>query len=175
MAMLSSYVLWYNQKYKRTGNLFQDRYRSEAVNSDAHLLCTLRYIHQNPIKAGIVKDIGEYPWSSDSAYVTQKQSFVDTEFMLSVFGRLQEYKDFMLGEETGQFIEDRNTITVTDEDVAGKLKGAMKRMNIYDLQKCEREDIRRVISAIRQTVKGASLRQISRVTGISVGIIRNIE
>lgn len=57
----ASYVYWYNWKYNRRGHLFQDRYRSEAVETDEYFLTVLRYIHQNPIKAGITKEIHSYP------------------------------------------------------------------------------------------------------------------
>ena len=50
----SSFVYWYNWKYDRLGHLFQERYRSEVVEIEAYLITVLRYIHQNPIKAGIV-------------------------------------------------------------------------------------------------------------------------
>ncbi len=60
----SSYVYWYNWKYKRCGHLFQDRYKSEAVEDERYLLTVLRYIYQNPLKAGLVKDIGAYKLSS---------------------------------------------------------------------------------------------------------------
>ena len=64
LKILSSYVFWYNKKYDRCGNLFQDRYKSEPINTDAHLLCAARYIHQNPIKAGIANIISDCKWSS---------------------------------------------------------------------------------------------------------------
>jgi REP element-mobilizing transposase RayT len=60
----AKYVYWYNKKYKRTGHLFQDRYKSEPVNDEKYLLTVLRYIHANPIKAGIVNNISKYTWSS---------------------------------------------------------------------------------------------------------------
>ncbi|MCL2672285.1 MAG: transposase [Clostridiales bacterium] len=44
------YVYWYNWKYKRTGHLFQDRYKSEPVENDEYYFTVLRYIHQNPIR-----------------------------------------------------------------------------------------------------------------------------
>lgn len=68
-----SYVYWYNSKYDRTGHLFQGRYKSEVVENDKYLLTVLRYIHQNPLKAGITKDIEEYKWSSYNEYVNNKQ------------------------------------------------------------------------------------------------------
>lgn len=44
-----SYVAWYNRKYNRVGHLYQDRFKSEAVENDEYLLTVLRYIHQNPL------------------------------------------------------------------------------------------------------------------------------
>ena len=56
----ASYVYWYNWKYGRRGHLFQDRYKSEVVENDSYFLTAIRYIHQNPLKANIVKDIADY-------------------------------------------------------------------------------------------------------------------
>jgi REP element-mobilizing transposase RayT len=56
----ASYVYWCNMKYERYGHLFQDRYKSEKVEDDKYLLVVLRYIHQNPIKAGIVEEAAKY-------------------------------------------------------------------------------------------------------------------
>ena len=48
-----SFAYHFNKKYKRVGHLFQDRYKSVTVGNDAYLLTALRYIHQNPQKAGL--------------------------------------------------------------------------------------------------------------------------
>ena len=60
------YAQYFNNKNGRIGHLFQNRFRSEPVNDERYLLVLLRYIHQNPVKAGIVKSIHEYKWSSYS-------------------------------------------------------------------------------------------------------------
>ena len=60
----SSYVYYYNHKYLRDGHLFRDRFKSEPVNDMAYFTVLLRYIHQNPVKAGIVKDVKDYEYSS---------------------------------------------------------------------------------------------------------------
>ncbi len=60
----SSYVHWYNNKYEIWGYLFGERYKSEVVENDKYFLIVLRYIHQNPIKAGKARNIEEYKWSS---------------------------------------------------------------------------------------------------------------
>ena len=46
------------------GHLFQDRYKSEKIEDDSYLLMATRYIHKNPVKAGIVKKPEKYKWSS---------------------------------------------------------------------------------------------------------------
>lgn len=80
----SSYVYWYNFKYSRTGHLFQDRFRSESVNNDEYFLTVLRYIHQNPIKAGLCTDVSKYKCSSYNDYL-YKTELTDIEFGLSLF------------------------------------------------------------------------------------------
>ena len=47
------FVYWYNIKYQRSGHLFQDRFKSEPVESDEYFLTVIRYIHQKPVKAGL--------------------------------------------------------------------------------------------------------------------------
>ncbi|SCG83872.1 hypothetical protein DW1_2308 [Proteiniborus sp. DW1] len=79
-----SYVYWYNRKYQRIGNLFQDRFKSEPVEDDKYFITVLRYIHQNPIKAGIAKDIKNYKWSSYIEYIEDK-GLTDREFVLKMF------------------------------------------------------------------------------------------
>ncbi|WP_198543854.1 transposase [Petroclostridium xylanilyticum] len=76
----ASYVYWYNMKYERYGHLFQDRYKSEKVEDDKYLLTVLRYIHQNPIKAGIVEEAIKYKWSSYIEYISQKGILTDIDF-----------------------------------------------------------------------------------------------
>lgn len=58
------YVRRFNYRYQRTGTLFEGRFRSSLVESDRYLLACLQYIELNPVRAGIVTDPGDYPWSS---------------------------------------------------------------------------------------------------------------
>ena len=55
------YALYFNRKYSRAGHLFQDRFKSEPVNDIAYFTTLLRYIHQNPLKAGFVQNVSDYP------------------------------------------------------------------------------------------------------------------
>lgn len=63
-----SYVSYVNKRYDRCGPLFQDRFLSEPVDDVGYFIKLLRYIHQNPLKAGMVNDLDAYPWSSWNEY-----------------------------------------------------------------------------------------------------------
>ena len=82
--LAGSFVFWYNNKYERVGHLFQDRFRSEPVEDDTYFLTVLRYIHQNPVKAGIVDKPEKYIWSSYNEYINLKNELTDIEFGLSI-------------------------------------------------------------------------------------------
>ncbi len=63
--LLTSYVVNFNQRYDRSGHLFQNRYKSIVCDADSYLLELIRYIHLNPLRAGLVTDIDaldRYPW-----------------------------------------------------------------------------------------------------------------
>ena len=76
----SRFVWWYNMKYERVGHLFQDRYRSEPVEDDTYFLTVLRYIMQNPVKAGLADAPGGWPWSSYIHYNGGEDFITDTAF-----------------------------------------------------------------------------------------------
>ena len=56
----SSYVYYYNRKYGRDGHLFKERFKSESVNDMTYFTVLLRYIHQNPVKAGFADRVKHY-------------------------------------------------------------------------------------------------------------------
>ena len=59
-----NYAIYFNKKHKRSGHLWQGRFKSWYVTDEAYLYTLMRYIEQNPLKAGMVKDISHYPYSS---------------------------------------------------------------------------------------------------------------
>ena len=58
------YVQYINRSYKRSGSLWEGRYKSSVVQAEIYLLACMRYIETNPVRAGMVADPGAYPWSS---------------------------------------------------------------------------------------------------------------
>ncbi|MCM2303120.1 MAG: transposase [Elusimicrobia bacterium] len=66
--LLTGYVTAFNFRHNRTGHLFQARYRSKHCLDDAHLAVVIRYIHENPVQAGLVTRACDWPWSSAGDY-----------------------------------------------------------------------------------------------------------
>lgn len=62
------YVRYFNFSYARSGTLYEGRFRSSVVEEDRYLIACLRYIELNPVRAGLVKDPGDYHWSSYRAH-----------------------------------------------------------------------------------------------------------
>jgi len=84
-----SYVYWFNLKYARSGHLFQDRFKSEAVEGDSYFMTALRYIHHNPVKAGLCKKLEAYKFSSYKDYLKGKSGLVDVDFVFSMISRAE--------------------------------------------------------------------------------------
>jgi putative transposase len=89
--LLTGYVVNFNRRHKRYGHLFQNRYKSILCEEDPYLLELTRYIHLNPLRAGIVKNLKElrfYAWSGHSALMgKQKRKWQDVGTVLAYFGR----------------------------------------------------------------------------------------
>lgn len=63
-ALGRRYVRWFNARHRRTGTLWEGRFRSTVVEADRYLLACMRYIELNPVRAGLVEDPAAYRWSS---------------------------------------------------------------------------------------------------------------
>lgn len=80
------YTRRYNLKYGLEGHLFQGRYKAILCDKDSYLIQLSAYIHLNPVRAGVVTDPSEYPWSSYRSYIKRDRvSLADRDFVLSLF------------------------------------------------------------------------------------------
>lgn len=69
------YTQRFNRRHKKEGQLFRGRYKAVLVDGDSHLLEVLRYIHRNPIRAGIVTSFDDYHWSSHQGYLSNAKKW----------------------------------------------------------------------------------------------------
>jgi REP element-mobilizing transposase RayT len=88
--LLTGYAVTFNRRHRRHGHLFQNRYKSILCQEDRYLLELVRYIHLNPLRAHVVKDIKEldsYPYVGHSVILNKKKNgWQDAEYVLALFG-----------------------------------------------------------------------------------------
>lgn len=169
-----SYVYWYNHKYDRVGNLFQDRFKCEVVEDDTYFLIVLRYIHQNPVKAGMVKDSKEYPWSSYVEYIGKDQ-LIDKDFVIDMFhgnknaGMINFIKvhNELNGDKCLE-IQDKKK-KIRDEELIEIIHRIYK-INAKNISHKPKEKRKTILRNLLK-IQGISTRQLARVTGVSVNVI----
>ncbi|MFZ5645389.1 MAG: REP-associated tyrosine transposase [Bacillota bacterium] len=122
MQMINfTYTQYFNKKYNKVGHLFQGRYKSYLCDKDNYLLGLVRYIHKNPVRAGLVKLPEEYHWSSQRDYIDGVSELVDAEKVLRIFSeRLsiarKKYKEFMSESEEDEGMKYYKT---TEQQIVG--------------------------------------------------------
>lgn len=106
----TSYTVYVNKRHRRCGHLFQGRFKGIIVDKETYLMVLTRYIHLNPVRAGIVKRPEDYRWTSYTEYMDAgkvKESIVDITGTLSCFSKtkkaaMKAYREFVndgIGEE----------------------------------------------------------------------------
>lgn len=92
----TTYTQRYNWRHSRSGHLFQGRYKSIIVQNDAYMLRLSCYIHRNPLRAGVVERLADYPWSSyhPYAYGNAVPDWLETKMILSQFGNKHKHRQY---------------------------------------------------------------------------------
>lgn len=102
--VLTGHAIYYNYRHRRHGHLFQNRYKSILCQEDTYLLELVRYIHLNPLRAGVIQDMGmlhRYPYSGHSALLGNiNRDWQDTECILKFSGKTlsssrKRYREFV--------------------------------------------------------------------------------
>ncbi|KAB8126811.1 transposase [Gracilibacillus oryzae] len=172
-----SFAQYYNWKYRTTGHLFQDRFKSENVETRKYLLTVVRYIHQNPLKAGIVSQVEEWNWSSCLHYYDRNPDdpFLNSDFILRMFSSdrqiaLQRFREFNERSNQDVCLDDNKVRKLTDEEARNKIKkllGTREIAQVKSLPKSERDNILRKVKQIN----GISQRQSARILGVSISLV----
>ncbi len=94
---LNSYAKYFNTKRKRVGPIFQGNFKAVRIETDEQLLHVSRYIHLNPVTAGMItmQTLSAYPWTSYPSYVRNSASWIDTSEVLGLVGSKQRYIEFV--------------------------------------------------------------------------------
>ena len=189
------YVYWFNKKYQRTGHLFQDRFKSEPVEDEEYLLTVICYIHYNPPRGGLSPDLN-YTYSSFGDYLfdtgdgslyqnkTDKNTgdssliqrtvpcITDTAYPLQTFGA-EKFIDFHKSPVSKPCMEiSAPSFGLTDEATEKLIFRLCGTTNASDFQRLPVESQKTAMIAAHK--KGASYRQLNRLTGLSVGKLQRM-
>lgn len=162
----TSYAVWFNRKYMRAGHLFQDRFRSEGVGTDQYYKTVLRYIMQNPIKAGMVSSMEQYRWSSYPAYKYGKGLLTDTSYALSLWSSQSALIDYLTEQNDDSVMDEEEHDWRLRDDTAKEIMMRLTHCN-------SASDFQRFDLSVQKEFAGKlylerlSMGQIARLTGMS--------
>ena len=167
--ILTKYARWYNIKYGRSGALIANRYKSVPVEVDEYFLQLIRYVHQNPVKAGIVDELGAYPYSSYVEYVNDAD-LTDTTFLFGMISK-NELIDYHKEVDSFEF-RVTDSKRKTDGDVLMLLKKHYDIDNAKSIAKFPKTERDSILAELK---KEFPVRQLQRITGVSRGVISRAE
>lgn len=174
-----SYVWFFNKKYATTGHLFQDRFHSEPVSTEPYLKIVVRYIHQNPVKAGIATSVGSWPWSSCRGYygqTTTPPGLLDSQYVLRVFAddpraAMGAFKAFNEAHNDDCCLDMEGSYKgLTDEEARQRLELMLAGISIPQIKSLPKDARDRVLRKAKG-IDGISQRQLARLLGVSKNII----
>jgi REP element-mobilizing transposase RayT len=182
-----SYSYYFNKKYNRVGHIFQDRFRSEAIEDDAYLLIACRYIHNNPVKGGIVGKANDYQWSSYHDYINLRvrSERVNTRFILEMLSendadavkRFIEFTDVTKTDDELIDIENRaeknekhdNSCVSAQAVIVELLKHYSYKLD--DIRSIKNKSVRNDVLRYIKSKSSISVRDLANILGISKDII----
>ncbi|MDR5658543.1 transposase [Serpentinicella sp. ANB-PHB4] len=164
-----TYGAWFNQRHNRVGHVFQDRFKSETVETEAYLIEVAKYILNNPVKAKIVENPTNFKWSSYKEY-TNKSTLTDTEFLLSIYHtnkrKAKELfrKEFMKKDLVPINLTIDN-IRRTDTEAESIVDSEKKTLGINNIENISVEQ--RILFIKKLKAMGLTNRQIIAISGLS--------
>ena len=165
-SLTTGYAMRFNAKTGHIGHVFQQRFKSQPVEDEAHLLQAVRYIHNNPAKAGMCS-AGEYPWSSYHEYASGIQGIATVTLVLGMCGGREGFRAFQAeGGDDYRFGQRSRIADGEAREVARRILGDIAPGDVKAMERPRR-------NALLFDLKdaGLSVRQIERLTGIGRGTI----
>ena len=174
--VLTTYVGWFNFKYERSGSLIGNRYKSEPIEDDAYFLTLIKYIHMNPVKAGITQTPNNYIWSSYNDYFNDNSTLTDTEYVMSLlsegYGNSTIAFNALHSNTDDIDFSISDTKTLTDEQAKRKIQHVIG-IEAYKIAYQPIAYRNQIISKLRN--EGFTIRQLVNVTGLQKSIIEKIK
>ena len=164
--LLTKYAMYFNRKYQRSGALIANRYKSVPVEVDDYFIPLQRYIHQNPLKAGLVNKLEAYPFSSYREYLSDGE-LTDTAFALEMIGREEWIRLHQV--ESDDNFEISGKISINDREIRRRIMHYTHGREPHEIGSWAKAERDSMLRELKET--GLSIRQIERATGISRGVV----
>lgn len=169
-----SYVNYFNKKYERVGHLFQDRFKSETIEGDSYVISLARYIHQNPVKAAMVKTADEFKWSSCNSYLKTDNFFtkiLDMDAVLSLYSSDQEKAIKLFAKDLNvqspeSFFDLQEEEKMITEEAAKALFHTILLERQIDRDNYTKAQLTSAIKELKDATN-LSIRKISSITGLN--------
>ncbi|MEQ8175210.1 MAG: transposase [Syntrophomonadaceae bacterium] len=176
------YASYYNWKHSREGHVFQDRYKSEVIEDERYLLAAVRYIHNNPVKAGIAASSDGYTWSSYGDYLLgRRHPWLDTDFVLGMISdnRTQarhEFKRFSLVADEIAFIEIKENKAIRTQDEGRTYLAEICRARGWELTRIKEDKrLRTAIICHLRNNTGLSQRVIADLLDVHKSVVEKVK
>ena len=166
-----SYCKHYNDKYECCGHLFQGRFLSELVQTEAYLFTVFRYILNNPQKAGICR-ADQYRWNSYKAYFRENTA-IDIGFIRERFPTEKEYREYIGTPDPDDAACMEYEKPARDDEWAKEvIRRCFGVASGTELQSWERQKRNDALKRLKE--EGLTNRQIERLTGIGRNVVQRI-
>ncbi|MEK6816689.1 MAG: transposase [Nanoarchaeota archaeon] len=181
MQMINfTYTQYFNRRYGKVGHLFQGRYKSFLCDKNACLLALVRYIHNNPVRAGLVKHLEQYRWSSHDNYIHGGAGLVEAEQVLRLFSEKpriarQRYREF-IEEAQAQGTDKEKIYQAVGQQIVGDDKFIEKvemKLNQGNLP-VKKLPLKKVVSAVEEVTGIGFAEMTSRKRGDDLRIARSV-
>lgn len=171
-GICSSYVFWYNTKYDRIGHLFQARFKSVPVEDETFFLQVVRYIHLNPVNGKLCVSPEKYAYSSYRYYFNSGK-YADDNLIFGLISK-NEFEQFHKekSDDIRSDYEERMRGRISDEDACAMIRRYTGEEDPAAAISLPREKRTELIMDLFDN--GASIRQINRLTGLTINVIRAI-
>lgn len=174
------YAMKFNKEKERIGHVFQDRYKSEIIADDNYLVQVIRYVHNNPVKAKMVRTPGEFKWSSYNEYIEKERGNIvsseQKEIVLILSNGINKFIDFHRLQDDNEYLE------IKEDRDSYRLEKGQEIISEYFKEKGinEAKELNRDPEFLDEIIKkllnntNLSHRKIASLLGISNHIVHSI-
>jgi len=172
----ANYAIYFNKKYKRSGHLWQGRYKSWYIINEKYLYDLFRYIEHNPIKAKMAKRVGEYPFTLLATLLNSKQEIIECAKHSKLkseieYEGIQEHLEMALSKKELKALEIEKNKKITRDEHQFKQEKSKTLQEYFDNVNSKEERNKKILQAIDDGYRQA---QIARYLQISSAMVSKV-